>query len=67
MAGSTVVVKNVATKKDYLATPSAESTTSITFTVPAIEAGLYYIKVRNDPSGETNKIVATSGVDITSA
>lgn len=49
-----VVLTNLNTSLVTLVTPSSVSSTSLTFTVPTIEAGQYNVKVRVDPSGETN-------------
>lgn len=61
-----VVLTNLNTSLVTLVTPSSVSSTSLTFAVPSIEAGQYNVKVRVDPTGETNAYRLVVNAAITS-
>lgn len=49
-----VILTNKKTAKVTTVVPTSATDTSVSFTVPNVEAGAYDVKVRSDPIGETN-------------
>lgn len=52
-----VVVKNKVTSAKTILTPTSGTSTQIVFNVPALQAGIYEVRARLDPIGETNSFV----------
>lgn len=63
-ASTKVSLTNQVTGKIVEVTPSAFNSTSITFTVPVVEAGIYGVKARVDPIGESNGFLLTINMNI---
>jgi len=52
IGGSIMVsLTNRVTLKVVEVTPSSSTGTSVTITVPVVESGLYFVRVRSDPIG----------------
>lgn len=62
-----IVLQNNLTGDKYFPTVNSASSTSVNFTMPNIQAGVYAVRARVDPAGETNSLYLKVNASFTSA
>lgn len=66
VAGAKVILENRLTAVITIATVNAVTPTTVNFTLPNVQAGIYWVRVRLDPIGETNSLLLNLSASLNS-